>query len=78
MWRTACHARQQFQSGVSETLVRKSGLTEHSNVVEVGKRAAIRHFFYAFILDALPTVIPARRHDTSESGELKWANRQSA
>jgi hypothetical protein len=46
--------------------------------IEAGQRAAIRHFFYAFTLDAPPTVIPARRHDISESGEFKWANRQSA
>jgi aspartyl/asparaginyl beta-hydroxylase (cupin superfamily) len=41
-------------------------------------RAAIRHFFYAFILDAPPMVVPARHHDIMESGEFKWANRQSA
>jgi hypothetical protein len=42
------------------------------------KQATIKHFFYAFILDAPPTAFAARRLDISESGEFKWANRQSA
>ena len=71
-------AGEQFQSGAHETLARESGRKRRFERAGSSLRAAIRHFFYAFILDVPPTAIPARRHDNLESGEFKWANRQSA